>query len=229
MKFKAGMVAGMLSGAEGCTVASHNRYGTYFRMRVKPIVSQTSLAIATRANFTANSMAWRSLSPANRLAWAAWAHANPVIDRLGDSQILTGNAAYLGLNARLYKAGIAVITAPPVVAHPAPLTLYTQTYDIGAGAFAATFTPTPIGAGNSLWVQASVVQSAGITYTKNLMRVVNISAANQATGVDLQSVIEATFGALIVGYVVTIMLSVLDRATGLLSAPRLVQGAVVST
>jgi hypothetical protein len=228
-KFKPGPVAGQLSGSIAASTFSRNRYGPYIRARAVPTKSFTSAAMAAKSRLTSTSQGWASLTAPQRLAWNNWAGANPVIDALGEKQELTGHACYVQLNTRILVAGGTVIATPPLVAAPAPLTTLSATWDIGAGAFELTFTPTPVGATAKLWLTAAVVNNLSKVYVQNLLRFVAVSAANQATGYDTQSVIEARLGALSVGQKVTLYVAVFVPTKGLISAPLRVDGTIVST
>lgn len=229
MKFRGGAVVGQASGSMSGQTASRNRYGAYLRNRAVPVVSTTSYALNAKAYLAGPSAAWKGLTDAQRAAWVTWAQTNPVVDSFGEKQILTGHTAFVQLNRRRRQDGQTDINVPPVGAGPVALTTLTATFDIGAGTFQLAFTPTPIGAGNKLWVKAAVVDSAGITYVRNLLKLVAISAANQATGYDTQALIEARFGPLAVGQKVVFYVAVYQTASGLLSGYSRVDGIVVST
>lgn len=229
MKFLPGPTVAAASGSIGGTVFSRNRYGAYTRGRVIP-VSPNSAAQAEAKNFLAQaSQNWRDLTDAQRLAWGTWAADNPVTDSLGQSQILQGNSAYCMLATRLLQLGEALPTAPPATAAPAALLTLAATFDIGAGTSVLTFTATPLGANEHLWVYAAVSNSAARTYVKNIRKLVSITAAAQATGYDWQSDVEARFGALAAGQAVVLEAAVADDTTGLISAFRRTSGVVVST
>lgn len=224
-----GVMVGAASGSLGSTVFSRNRYGAYVRNRTKPVVPTTPYTQTAKQFLATASSAWRGLTSAQREQWANWAQQNPVPNRLGDPQVLTGQAAYCKLNVNIAIAGGSPITSPPVAAVPTSLTSLTGTFDIGAGDFEIAFTPTPLGTNNVLYTLAAVVDSAGITFVKNYYKLVDVSAANQATGYDLQASIENRFGSLQVGQVVHLLCSVLSRTTGLRSQPVPLIGTVVST
>ncbi len=228
-KILPGPMAAAISGSSGGTVFSRNRYGAYTRSRVIPVNPNTASQQAARADLAAQSTAWGALTAAQQASWATWAANNPIVDRLGQTQVLQGNAAFIQLNARLARSGDATLTAPPVAAAPDALETLTLNGDIGLGSFDITFTPTPLAAGLKLWASAAVVDSAGINYVSNLLRQVTISAAAQASPLDNQTDIEAVFGALAVGQVVHQFVSVFDSATGLLSTPRRARVTVTST
>jgi len=217
-KYSPGPLAGQISGSIGGSTYSHNRYGPYIRRRAVPVTSTSEDALNAKARFGGTSQAWQALTAPEKLAWAAWGQYNPVIDSLGMAQPLAGNVAYIQLNTRLLQAGEAEISVPPII--PAPLSLATlvQDCDIGVGDCDLTYTATPLAAGLMLRIRAAVVNSEGIKYVRNLMRVVGFSAAAQASPFDHQALIEAKFGTLIVGQTVHVLVDVLDTATGLVSA-----------
>lgn len=228
-KFIPGPAASAISGSQGGTVYSRNRYGAYTRSRVVPVNPNTAAQQAARADLASQSTGWGALTTAQQLAWNTWAANNPIIDSLGQSQILQGNAAFIQLNSRLARSADTLLTAPPITTAPDALLTLAGTFDIGLGTYELTFTPTPLAANERLWVQAAVVNSAGINYVTNRLRLVSIEAAATASGVDTQAAVEAVFGALVVGQVVHYFVSVFDDESGLLSPPRRLRGTVVST
>lgn len=227
--FTAGPVAGQISGRVGAIVFSHNKGGPYIRNGTIPITSTTDPALAAKARITAASQAFRSLTTAQIQSWVVWAATNPVVNRLGKQITLSPISAYIQLNTRLLADGQAMISVPPLIPPPDPLLTYSQTYDIGVGAFAATFTATPLGANEKLWIEATVVDSAGIVHVENMLRWIGNSAAAQASPFDQESLVVARFGTLQVDQQVHFKLRVFDNATGLISAPLRASGAVVST
>jgi len=224
-----GGLVGQISGRVGGDVFSHNRYGQYVRAGSNPVTSTTTHALAAKARMTEVTQAWQGLTTAQKLAWYGWAVTNPVLNRLGQSITLTGHAAYVGLNARLLNVPVAKITDPPVEAAPIPLATLTLTADIGAGTTEIAFTATPLAAADGLYIKACVLDSAGINFVENYLRLIAITAAAQATGYDYLTVIEARFGTLAVGQIVVVEVGVLDRANGQLSALLRDQATVVST
>lgn len=226
---KLGPMVGQASGSIGATVFSHNAGGSYTRQRSIPTVSTTAPALAAKARLGGQSTAWKALTDAERLTWKQWAAANPSLNRLGDSRILPANAAYIGLASRMDLIGETPAVAPPVIPAPQPLLTLTGTWDIGIGDFEIAFTPTPLGATEKLFIRATVQNSDSINYVNNLLRYVGVSAAAQATDYDAQAQIEAVFGTLLVGQIVTMFVHVVSDANGQLSPPLRVEGTVVST
>lgn len=227
--FTPGPAVASISGSVGGQTFSRNRGGQYMRRRAIPSRVTSPAALNVKALLAAYSQGWQGLTSAQRAAWLEYARQTPVLNSLGNSFTRSGQQAYVACNTRIALAAGTAITAPPIVNAPDALLTYTQTYDIGAGTFASTFTPTPIGATNFLWYRVAVTNSAGINYVDNILKFVGVSAANEATGFDPQSIIESRWGSLVVGQTVHIRLHVFDRATGLLSPPRMASGLVVST
>lgn len=228
-KIKLGPMVGQASGAIGATVFSHNRYGAYVRQRVIPTISTTAYALAAKAALAAVSAAWGTLTDAQRTAWQTWAANNPMTDRLGDRQVLTGHAAYVQINGRLTAAGQTNLAVPPIGDGPLGITSASLVADIGPGGFVLTFAATPLAATEMMELRACVVPDDSINYVKNYLRQVGYSAAAQATDWDFEPELTARFGTLQVDQWVHCMLSVLDNATGLRSQPFFCKTAIVDT
>lgn len=228
-KFKPGPLAAQISGSVLGSTFSRNRYGPYIRGRVIPVKSTTQYALNAKARFAGRSQFWQVLTEAQRLSWNSWSADHPMVDRLGDQQQLHGQAAYIGINTRLEAAGLPVIVDPPLVPAPPPLTLLTQTADIGTGDFALVFTPTPLQADEYLWIQAALIDSSGITYVKNRLRFLGIGAGADTSPFDHQALVEGRFGTAIVGQSCHVLLSVFCGTTGLLSPPLKTSSIVLDT
>lgn len=228
-KIAFGPIVGQASGKHAGIVFSHNAGGPYIRTRAIPTISTTPEALAAKARLTDVSERWQGQSQATKDAWAAWAATNPITDRLGMSRILPANAAWVKLNTRLQHAGEPIISAPPVIPAPNPLATLAQSCDIGLGAFDLTYTPTPVFADGRLFIKAAVTDSQGIFYVRNLLRVVEIVVAAQASPYDHQAVVEARFGALQVDQVVHVEVAVMNDEDGQMSAPLSARTVVVST
>ncbi len=220
---------GAASGSVGGQTFSRNRYGAYVRTRAIPVNPNTIAQQNARSRLSTYSANWQNLTTAQQLSWANWANQNPITNTLGQSQALTGQAAYVGTNTRLAQATDTAILVPPINPAPTSLVSLAGTWDIGLGTYELSFTATPLAADDRLWIQAAVVNSAGIRYVKNLLRVIDISAKALPTLYDTQAATEAIFGTLVVGQVVHVWAAVFDSATGLLSVPLSTSGVVVST
>jgi hypothetical protein len=227
-KFTPGPTVAAVSGSIGGTVYSHNRGGMYIRNRSIPIISTTTFALNAKSRLATASAAWQGLTDAQRLTWGGWALQNPVTDTLGFPRHLTGHQAYVSLNTRLAADGQSAISTPPIIAAPDGLLTLVQDGDEGLGDVDATFTATPLGANEKLWIQAAITNSAGINNVNNLYRFCGTSAAAETSPFDDEALIEARLGTLIVGTKLHVKISVFDTATGLLSLP-LTDNVIITT
>jgi len=216
-KFTPGPAVAAVSGSVGGTTFSRNRYGQYMRFRAKPVVSTTPEAQEAKGILTTQTQNWQNLTDAERLAWKQYAETHLVTNSLGVAVTLTGHQAYVGINARIDKANGTLLTDPPAAAAPEGLQSLVLSADIGLGTFDITFTPTPLAATESVWVLATVQNSAGKNYVENLLKLITIGAAATASPLDIQTELAARFGTLQVGQKVTTKVAVFDNATGLLS------------
>lgn len=228
-KFSPGPLAGAISGSIGGATFSHNRYGAYIRRRAIPVTSTTEDAIAAKARLTSASQGWQGLSTAQRLSWSTWASVNPVTDTLGNQQVLTGHAAYIMLGTRRLQSGTAPSPIPPLAAAPAPLVALSLTGDIGLGDVSAVFAATPTGANEILRIQACVLDTDSINFVENLFRVIGFSGAAQASPYIFEALVTAKFGALQVGNILVVKISLQDDQFGQVSAPLRAQVTIVST
>ena len=228
-KCKLGPIVAQASGSMGGTVFAHNRYGSYFRQRVIPVTSTTAAALAQKARMAAHSAAFGALTAPQILGWDQWAQSNPITDRLGDQQILTGHASFVRINMRLDKAGQTPLVAPPIGTSPLSLTTLTLSADIGIGTFDLTFAATPTAAEDMLVVQACNVDSIAIKYVQNLFRTIGFSTVAQASPLDIDTMYAAKFGTPAVGSYVHCQVWVLDTETGLISRPIKSSAIVVET
>ena len=227
--FIAGPVAGQVSGRLGSTVFAKNRYGSYIRQGTVPITSTTAFAIAAKARMTSATQAWQLLTAGQRLAWAQWGLANPTVNRLGQQIHLTGHAAFVGIYCRLTAGAFATITTPPMIPAPPPLITCTLTADLIIAGWELVYTVATLDTNDVLWMEAAVVDSAGINYIENLVRFIGVSGAAEASPYDNLTAIEARFGTLEVDNIVHLKVYVLNSLTGLLSAPLRCQATVVDT
>lgn len=235
-----GPMVAQASGKVGGSVFSHNRYGTYVRVKAKPTISQSPYAMEAKNNLANVSRAWVGLTDLQREAWVTWAANNPIMDRVGNSQVLAGNAAYCMLNGRLGALGQSMIDLPPVVSAPVAIATAEINVDIGAGTFNVVFTESPGAADTALYVQAAVTQNESQAYVKNKLKLLGISSSPATSPVSaiafpdsmagtIKAALALRFGTLQVGQLLTYYLSIFDTATGLLSTPYIISDTIVST
>ncbi|GAH70394.1 unnamed protein product [marine sediment metagenome] len=226
---KMGPVVAAASGKIGGTVFSRNRYGVYARQWVLPTVSTSEDALQQKALLGGISAAFAALTDDQKLQWNEWAQSNPMTNRIGDQQILTGHAAYVRINMRVQKGGIGEIATPPVGVSPLALATITLTVDIGPGEFSFAFAPTPTPAPEALVVQACYVDSTSINFVENLFRTIGYSGGAEASPFDIEAAFVAKFGTPQVGNVVHVKVWHIDNSTGLISPPMKAHATVVDT
>jgi hypothetical protein len=225
-----GPMVGQASGGVGGLVFSHGRYGYYIRARVKPTVSVTEYALLAKETLSYVSQAWQDLDGPGREAWRIWAANNPVTDRLGQRQVLAGNAAFVKINALRMRVIGALLTTPPVGDPPTPLTSITLTADIGEGEIAIAFGASPLAASERLVYEAAVTNGLSQSYVESKLRYCGCSSPAQTTpynGCDTE--IPARFGSLQVGQLLSVRAYVYDGTSGLWSLPLADSVLVTST
>lgn len=94
-----------ISGSIAGTVFARNRGGAIARNRVKPLNPRSNAQANVRSRLGINSASWRNLTESQRLSWNGWAATHPVVNRLGDSVILSGAQAYGKINNNRVGAG----------------------------------------------------------------------------------------------------------------------------
>jgi len=218
-KIEYGPMVSAASGSIAGTTFSRNRYGSYCRTKAIPVNPDTEYQQAVRTVLAELSQSWRGLTDPQRIMWRTWAQNNPFTDVLGNSQILQPNSAYVHLNALLVQAGDSVVASPPVADAPDALLTLSFVPSATLGSCLVTFTATPLADDDRMLIRAAVVNSAGITYVKNLYKLISITDKALATGVDIVTDLEERFGTMVIGQVVHVSLAVLDSATGLTSPP----------
>lgn len=184
------------SGSVAGVTSSRNRFGQYRRTRASPVNPNSVRQIAVRAVLASLASAWRGLTDAQRQGWTALGASIQRTDSLGQTYNLTGEEAYVSVNAEMDAAGDATVDDAPVLAE-AP-ELLTTTLTLTDVAFSLAFTATPLAAGDRLFVYGSPQRSAGRAFESDL-RLFHVSAAALASPANLLADYTARFGAPVTG------------------------------
>lgn len=216
--FTPGPLVGQISGRIGGIVASHNRGGAYWRNGSIPTRSTTIYAQQAKALLALTSAAWASLTGPQQQAWKTWATQNPVTNRLGQQITLAPHAAFVQLNTTIILAGGVAIAIPPIIPPPTALATLSVSASI-AGPNAITFTASPIGADNVLFILAAVSDNPGVSYVQNLYKLILVTAANDASPTNIGTELADRFGTLQAGQKLFLSVQVVDQVTGLRSGP----------
>lgn len=217
MKIKIGGMVAEMSGALGNVVASKNRYGAYLRSRVVPTKVVTDATNDVRGRLSSLSQAYAALTDAQQESWKTWAAVNPITDRLGDKRVLQPSAAFIQLNARILQAGGTQIDVPPVAAAPAAIVGLGVAAAAGAGTVAISWTSGALGANECLAVWIALVDSAGRSYYRNLLKLVKVTAAAATTPQAVGADVLLRFGTMVAGQVIHVEAEVWSDVTGLVS------------
>jgi hypothetical protein len=184
------------SGSYQGITSSRNRFGQYVRTRATPVNPSTSFQDAVRARLAAAATAWRNLTALQREGWASLGEFMERTDSLGQAYFLTGFQAFVSVRSNLAAAGDAALADAPLYAPPDAMTSLTPT--ISAAAFSVAFAPTPLGAGEKLFLSASPPRSAGRAFEGDV-RLIQVSAAAAASPFVVTTAYTARFGTPVVG------------------------------
>lgn len=219
MKFIPGPLAGSLSGKLGASVASHNRGGSYFRRRTKPVVSTTSWAEGVKSAFATVSAAWAGLTDDQREAFTLYGANHPVVDRIGQKVTLDGHGVFVQLNALQTDAGGSILTLPPVEAPPDGLTSLSLDGAVVSSELNITFTPTQATTSAMIMVQAAITESAGRNYVKGRLKLCGFSAEEVVSQVNILTLVQDRLGSIQNGQTLHVQASTYNKHTGLRSLP----------
>lgn len=217
-KVRYGPLAGAISGSQGNTTWSRNRYGAYLRIRAIPTKRVTPYTTEIRGRLAALSQEYQTLTDAQKAAWATWADGNPIVDRLGDSQVLQASDCFIQLNMRIDALAGPHILVPPIASPPAALEGLSVAASAAADSVTLTWTSGAIGADESVAAWVAVLTSAGRSYYKNLLKLVNYSGLAQTSPLNIGASVVTRFGDVLEGQKIFVHAFVYSQSTGLSSA-----------
>lgn len=157
-------LGGQLSGSVGGVTAARNRYGQYLRNRTVPVNPNSDRQQLVRACMSECAIAWRSLTTPQRNAWNAYADQTPVLNRLGESITLTGQAMFNKTNVWLQAAGEAALLDAPN--EPGLASLNIQKSDVSIEAVGPAVDIATAGSATRAVLQIGPPVSDGITFFK---------------------------------------------------------------
>lgn len=179
-----------------------------------PTQPRTAAQIAVRASLQLYSVTWRSLSDALRTAWASYADAHPRTDSLGQTVVLSGFQAYIGINGALVASGQTAISAPPT-----DEMVLTPDFTVGVGTAAGLNISIVQGViGAMVVVRTSPPVSPGVSFNGDYRIVASVAAEDDDDPILTAAVLTAKWGTLSAGMKFFIKTIRVD-ATGNVSAP----------
>lgn len=194
------------SGSIAGSTSSRNRFGQYRRTRATPVNPNTSAQSAARTRLADNSANWRGITDAQRMGWGSLGAMIQRQDSLGQTYTLTGFQAYVSVNNTLMASGDAPVDDAPALDTPAVIA--TAAITLSDVAFSIAYTPTPLGAGEKLFIFASPQRSAGRTF-ENDYRLITVTAAAAASPANILADYTAKFGVPVTGNKVCLSLQVM--------------------
>lgn len=217
------LVTGMRNKLNG-SVASHNRYGDYWRNKTTPVNPRTQFQQNVRAAMATNARDWRALSADNRASWNGAAPSRPFTDIWGDKLIYSGFNLFMKVNQAAANFGTAKFTqAPPN--EPAPDDIRGILVEEASGVVTVGVT-NDVTDGQMLIVYGAANYSAGKSYTKNLQKLLGVFTT-ATPPIQINAALEARFGSLIPGTGIVIRAAAWSPNSGLLGIPY--QGQIIFT
>lgn len=102
------------SGSVGTLTVSRNHYGYFWRERVTPTNTFTTLRAVVRSRFAAAAAYWRDrLTVRSRARWRAFARVVPTTNRIGNRIWLSGYGWFMKINVPRRRWNLPYITLPP--------------------------------------------------------------------------------------------------------------------
>lgn len=217
-KIKYGAIITDSRGSIGGHSLTATRWGPQIITKPLPRGSRTTaqtLSAARFANLAKNW--WEGLSPAQRTAWRALAASAPRPNVWGTEYPLTGLSLYIGLNAQLAVAGLAMTDDAPAdqfVTAPATVTL-----SVTAPSTASiTWTTTPLPTDHILYARVAGPLSPGITNISGRYKHLGVSGGSQSSPWDVSSLFSSKLGTLITGRLYAVQVAMLNTSNAALSA-----------
>ena len=195
MKVKYGSIVVAGSGKIGGHVASHNKGGAYFRTKVTPTNPQTTSQSLYRGIFSANSKEWSVLTDVQRQAWNTMESLKSVTGAFGDKMLLSGKALFSKVNNNLQAIGAATIASPVIPVSAYVMAVSSFTFNNGTQIASLTFS-NAIPATHTVIVKASPSVSPGISFSKNLTRIIRGLNTGDTSPVALSGEYLGKFGAI---------------------------------
>lgn len=199
---------------------SRNKGGAYTRARVAPINRNTPRQAAVRTSFGTLSKMWTSgLAPTDRTAWTAFAQANPVVNKLGASTILSGLAMFMSLNQVLNNIGGTPITDPPPDLTVDTIAAVTGATAVGlTGVIELATAMQAVDADASYYIYATSGLSAGKTPGTSDYRFIGAYApVAAAVVVDFSAKYGEVFGPFVTGNSIGVSVATVNTLSGALT------------
>lgn len=219
---------GAVSGSVGNMTLSRGKYGAHMRLRSKGTRRVNASTTEARRVFGEASRLWGGLTAQEQASWVTWAQSNPVRDRLGQSMVLSGKAAFVELSCRLLRAGDAVVNTAPVVAAPVwdPGTLLSCDLSLSR-VYVLMSVPLSGGPYRAL-VWAAIQTGKKVRRWQDALKLVSVRDSGDYDIVNIFSALNSRFGTPLAGQFLHVVVVGMDPATGLLGPPSMAEMVLVA-
>lgn len=211
-----------MRGHAGGTVFTRSRAGTTSRSKTSGIRTTSKYTSESRNLQSLFSQNWSNvLNSTQRASWNAYALTAPVTNALGNVVYLSGHNWYVRANVNITRAaGTAILVPPAGTSYPGLTSLSIVAGHTLLTSLQLTFTFPGAGGTPYLHMFASPAISPGISQVSSRLRFIG-AVAMPASPYDASVNYNLRFHDVlsIVGKQVFVLASVVDQASGLISAP----------
>ena len=175
------------------------RSGNIISTKVKPVNRRTSTQLAARAALKEYSGLWKTIFDIQRSSWDSFASAITKKNRVGDTHVMTGFAAFVSENTRLQYAspGAAEVDIPPANITPTLNGNFANAVAVGSATQTFVIDIPLVTTGDILVLSATPGVSPGRTFVTGKFRPILRQSAHAAqTAQSIYSGFESAFGEL---------------------------------
>lgn len=217
-----------ISGKTDGQIFANSGRGRYVKNFTMPTNPQTIPQQTVRAAFAAITQAWRQLTQPQRDAWNTAAPTFPILNRLGDVIILSGQMLYSQLNLNLTTINEPTISVPPAQIGAQDIALLNVDVDTSGGTLVVT-ADQQLNATNKATLRATPAVSAGVENVNSLYKQIAVLDDTNFSGMgeteDFANQYEAVYGVLPpVDSKVFLSITPFEETTGERGTPQSVSG-----
>lgn len=197
MKYVPGLMVGQLSGKAGSTVASHGRFGSYFRTRNVPTNPNTEAQQQKRNWLSGIAKAWKLQTQLQRDSMDSIAATIAKTDRQGVTYYASGFDYFceLSMNLSTYAGALTIAANPSLNEAPPAIASGVLTADGGSPALSFAYTATPLDTLHKLVIEMTGPLSPGVKFIRRSeYRQIMVTAAAAASPTNLLTPWQARYG-----------------------------------
>lgn len=216
---KTSAIVSDIKGTAGGNVFASNKGGNYLRRYKKPTNLNSPKQQAVRSLFGSMTGLWRGLTEIERNSWNEGAVNFPMMNKLGESKVLSGQQLFNKLNNPLIQVGVATLTTCPTPqSFPSVSVGVTENVTAGNKLFATIYFDgnQAVPAGFLCIVNATATVSAGVNSPQKglFKKITTVQEAGDTDGLNIVTPYNNTFGALITGDTIFVGVTVISVISG---------------